>query len=329
VGGGRAHRGGLALTFWLGFVFCALAGTSQAQQKTTQAAGLTEFSKILPSVVSVLPVWPRGRRNLQEPEGSGVVILDGRTIITANHVVAPARAIYVRTSDGRIVKARLKGGDKATDLAVLEIDTTLPALAFGGDARLGERVCAIGNAFGYGLSVTCGVVSAVHRAGVGFNRIEDFVQTDAAVNPGASGGALIGRDGKLLGLLSGIFTKGRDGNLGVSFAVSAPLTKLVARKLARAGKVRHPRAGMRLARHPPAGEAGEQAALVLTVSGKSPASAAGIMPGDLILNAGTRRIRNPDEFNSALARAGSGARIEIKLRRDGGDTPLALTLTLP
>jgi len=120
----------------------------------------------------------------------------------------------------------------------MNYDITLLTIGFSeSPPELGDPVCAIGNAFGLGLTVTCGVVSGLHKAGVGFNAIEDFVQTDAAVNPGASGGALVNRSGKLVGVLSAIFTKKSDANIGVNFAVSSSLA-LKAAKLLQESKSR-------------------------------------------------------------------------------------------
>ena len=96
-------------------------------------------------------------------------------------------------------------------------------LQMPGKHAIGEHVCAIGNSFGLGLSFSCGVVSAVHRADVGFNAVEDFVQTDAAINPGGSGGALVDVSGRLIGMIDGIFTKEADIDAGVNFAISVPL----------------------------------------------------------------------------------------------------------
>ncbi|MGI9384616.1 MAG: S1C family serine protease, partial [Methyloligellaceae bacterium] len=155
-------------------------------------AGAQALDAVRGSVVSVLPTWPPDVKRSEEPEGSGVAVLDGATVVTALHIVDRATSIRIRTAKGRIVPAKLVGLDRATDIAILSIDTPLPPLSLASeDPALGQPVCAVGNAFGLGLSVTCGVVSGVHRAGMGFNVIEDFVQTDAAVNPGASGGALV------------------------------------------------------------------------------------------------------------------------------------------
>jgi S1-C subfamily serine protease len=285
-----------------------------------------DLDTLLRSVVSVLPEWPANAANAEEPEGSGIVILDGRTVITAFHVVDRALSVRVRTSDGVIVTARVTGEDAASDLAVISIDEALSPLAFGGDTRVGEEVCAIGNAFGLGLSVTCGRVSAIHRAGVGFNSVEDFVQTDAAVNPGHSGGALVAADGTLVGVLSAIFTKTSDANIGVNFAVAAPLAARVAGDLVTSGRVAWNFGGAGLTTYPPRGATGEMAAEVLRIRAASAAERAGLQVGDRIVRAGDRRIRTPEEFRSVMARHAAGDTIEIVARRGGEDVHLRLDL---
>lgn len=285
-----------------------------------------DYRSILKSVVSVLPDWPAHISRAQEPEGSGVVVMDGTVIITALHVVDQATSVRVRTDDGRIFAAQLHSTDRATDLALLKIDTKLAPMAFGGDARFGERVCAIGNAFGLGLSITCGTVSAVHRAGVRFNAIEDFVQTDAAVNPGDSGGALIREDGTLVGVLSAIFTNTDklDASIGVNFAVSAPLAGKVARELMANGSVAWTFGGAGLAQFPRRGQTGEMAAEVKHVRKGGAAEAAGVEPGDRIVEAGGRRVRSPADFKSVLARYSDGETVDLKVRRGDETVELAL-----
>ena len=121
-------------------------------------------------------------------------------------------------------QARLHSIDQRRDVAVLHVDQVFPPITLAdGDPPIGSHVCALVNAFGIGISFTCGVVSANGRSNVGFNKIEDFVQTDAAVNPGASGGALVRADGQLVGMIDGIFTKEADIDAGVNFAVSLPM----------------------------------------------------------------------------------------------------------
>ncbi len=260
------------------------------------------MEQALRSVVSVLPEWPPDVRRTEEPEGSGVAVLDGRHILTAAHIVNKALSVRVRTSQGEIVAAEIKGRDLATDLALLTVVAPLPAIEIAGEApALGDKVCAIGNAFGLGLSVTCGVVSGLHRSGVGFNRIEDFVQTDAAVNPGASGGALVGADGKLVGVLSAIFTKRSDANVGVNFAVSSDLALRVARALHEEGRVRRAVSGLALEPFPSGNATGRQGARVKAVRPGSLGERAGVRIGDVIVKAGGRRIRKPADFASAMA----------------------------
>lgn len=291
-------------------------------------AAQPDYDELFASVVSVLPEWPLDRSRAQEPEGSGVVVLNGKSIITALHVVDRALSIRIRTSSGEIFAAELHGTDRATDLALLTIDRALPPLAFGADARLGQATCAIGNAFGLGLSVTCGTVSAVNRAGVRFNAIEDFVQTDAAVNPGASGGALVDGDGVLIGILSAIFTNTDklDANIGVNFAVSAPLSKKVAEALLEHGKVAWQFAGLGLAEYPRRGRTGEMAAEIKHVRSGGAGEEAGLKPGDRIVRAGDRRIRGPADFKSILARHGPGDNVALEVRR--GEETLNVVLRI-
>ncbi len=183
-----------------------------------------------PAVVSVLPTWPGynrpgfGAPPGTAPEGTGVVILEPGMIVTAAHVVARATEVMVRDSKGNRIVAKILAIDPESDIALLRVDAPIDPIAIASDRpATGAHVCAIANAFGLDLSITCGIVSANARSGIGFNPIEDFIQTDAAANPGASGGALIDQEGKLVGMLSAIFTKESDANAGVNFAVSAEL----------------------------------------------------------------------------------------------------------
>ncbi|MGI9407120.1 MAG: S1C family serine protease, partial [Hyphomicrobiaceae bacterium] len=287
------------------------------------------------SVVSVLPEWPQGQRNNDEPEGSGIVIADGSgafVVLTAWHVVSKARSIRVRTSDGDVVTAQIAGKDPATDLALLRLDgsASLDLSPFKLDDEslaLGTPVCTIGNAFGLGLSVTCGVVSGTQRTGVGFNPVEDFVQTDAAVNPGASGGALVTRNGRLAGMLSAIFTKQSDANIGVNFAVSVPLIKRVVEELLMNGRVTRVLSGLQLGRAVGRLGTGRMAARVVRVRPGSPAALAGIKPGDAIFQAGGRRIRKPADFRSVMNRARPPFDLRVKLVR--GARKLSPVLKIP
>ncbi len=291
----------------------------------TRSATSEPLRSAFDSVVSVLPDWPPDVRRVEEPEGSGVVLIDGHTIVTTAHVINKARRIRVRTHDGRILDAKPVASDVATDIAVLTIKESLPVLSSQSkEPEFGQDACAIGNAFGLGLSLTCGVISGIHRAGVGFNRIEDFVQTDAAVNPGASGGALVTRDGAFIGLLSAIFTKKSDANIGVNFAVAATLVERVARELKESGKVAWVNMGLRMVRAPEKGKTGRLGARVRAVRPGLPAAVAGVLAGDIVVKAGERQIRKPSDLTSALASLAPSVAIELVVERDGREKTLTL-----
>ena len=189
------------------------------------------------SVVLVNPTWPGydrpgfGAPAGTAPAGTGIYFgVDGARktpfIITAAHVVARAKAIEIVDIAGVKSPAYLYAVDMRRDIAILRVDKTGPAIAVAKDEpTVGSHVCALGNSFGLGISFSCGVVSAVGRTNLKINRVEDFIQTDAAINPGSSGGALVNSDGRLVGMIDAIFTKEADIDAGVNFAVSVRLIK--------------------------------------------------------------------------------------------------------
>lgn len=198
------------------------------------------------SVIVVEPIWPGytrpgfGAPPGTAPAGSGVffgVEPASHYILTAAHVVRRATRIEIVDSSGYRHDAALFAIDEARDIAVLRSDFSAQSIPVrAGTPVIGEHACAIGNSFGLGLSFTCGVISATGRKNVGFNAIEDFVQTDAAINPGASGGALVDADGNLVGLIDGIFTKEADIDAGVNFAISVRMISDTLDRL----RLRHP-----------------------------------------------------------------------------------------
>jgi len=300
------------------------------------AAGLPARAfeaRVLDSVVSVLPLWPGlpqgGQADLPPgvaPEGTAVAVAPGGYLATAFHVVERALSITVRLPDGRHVAAELVGSDPASDLALLKVAAELPPLPYAPEPVLGAPVCAVGNQFGLDLSVTCGVVSALHRAGTGFNPIEDFVQTDAVVNPGASGGALVDAEGRLVGLLSAIFTMESDANIGVNFAASATLLRRVVEDLQAYGRVRRGKPGLGLVELRP----DERAALVgLRVRGLLPggaAEAAGVRAGDLLTAVDGRRVVKIAEAIGAIQLKRPGEAVRLTILRDGSPQTLELIL---
>ncbi|MEP1030810.1 MAG: PDZ domain-containing protein, partial [Alphaproteobacteria bacterium] len=182
------------------------------------------------------------------------------------------------------------------------------------------------NPFGRGVSVSCGVVSAVGRANAGFNEIEDFIQTDAAVNPGGSGGALVDGKGRLIGMVSAIFAQGSDANIGVNFAASQPIVARVVRDLLAYGKVLEATAGMETAALSDFQQMTTGGVAVAEVVRDGPAFAAGIDAGDIVTQIGGRPIMSPRHFRAALFRHRAGDTVEMTLRR--ADKVLRITVTL-
>jgi len=285
---------------------------------------------VLESVVSVLPLWPghqrggqSGQAPGQEPEGTAVAIRAGGYLVTALHIVERASEITVRLHDGRLGPARLIGRDPPTDLAVLKIDQDLPVPEVGPEPALGEPVCAVGNQFGLDLSVTCGVVSAVRRSGVGFNPIEDFIQTDAVVNPGASGGALLDRQGRLVGILSAIFTKGSDAHIGVNFAVSMALVRRVTDDLIEQGRVERAAPGFALAELNDSERQDLTGVRIAALAPGGAAERAGLRVGDVITALAGRAVRRTSEVMAALHLHRPDETLEVRLLRDGAALSLS------
>ena len=195
--------------------------------------GPATWSAAAPSVVVIEPTWPGynrpgfGAPPGTAPAGTGIFIGTGDRsshLVTAAHVITRATEIEIVTEDGMRHAAAVIAVDNQRDIAILETKLKRRPITLRlTDPAIGEHGCAIGNSFGLGLSISCGVVSAIHRKQIGFNPIEDFVQTDAAINPGGSGGALVDANGRLIGMIDGIFTKEADIDAGVNFAVSVPL----------------------------------------------------------------------------------------------------------
>jgi S1-C subfamily serine protease len=289
---------------------------------------------VLASVVTVLPVRSDAARPAradaglrgEERSGSGVVLRSGGYIATAAHVLDGAQSVSVRLYDGRELPAAITARDTATDLALLQVTEELPPLALGPEPALGAPVCGVGNPFGVGLSVSCGVVSALRRSGMGFNRIEDFVQTDAVLNPGTSGGALIDRKGRLVGLVSAIFTRRSDANIGVNFAVSTNLLIRVVDDLLKFGRVVPGRAGFQLSLLP-AAERRRYAGLRVTgLTAGGAAERAGLRTGDLVTAIGGRALRKRSDVRTAIFLHRPGDRVPLVAMRDGQRRAFTMTL---
>lgn len=285
---------------------------------------------VMESAVSVLPLRPAAARaRMAEPEGSGVAVFAGGYIATADHVLDAAGEVDVRLHSGRRLPARIIGRHGPSDIALIKIDADLPVRPVNYAPALGAPVCAVGNPFGAGLSVSCGVVSALRRTGMGFNPFEDFIQTDAAVNPGASGGGLFDAAGAFTGMTAAVFTPpDHDVQTGVNFAASAALVMRVAEDLRRHGAVRRAVSGL-VTGPLDAGSGGGSGpgALIRRVNKNSPAERAGLAPGGVITAAGGRAVRKPADVTSAVFLRRPGDTIVFTVRRGAGaaeDVPVTL-----
>jgi len=253
----------------------------------------------------------------QVAAGSGVIV-DARNgyVITNAHVVKDAKEIQVTLRDNRRLPAKLVGADPGTDIAVVKIDPkNLVDIKFGdSDAlQVGDFVVAIGNPFGIGQTATSGIVSALGRSGLSVEGYEHFIQTDASINPGNSGGALVNLKGELIGINTAIIG---PANVGIGFAVPSVLAKAVMDQVIRFGEVKRGRLGIAME----AVVGGGDGALIAEVEPNSPAAAAGLRKGDIVVALNGRPVRAPAELRARLAVVPVGDIVEMKVQR-GKETP--------
>jgi len=319
----RYSRVLLAALIWL--ALC----TSNHAFELRQSACESELDCAANSVVSLLPDWPANFTRNEEPEGSGIVLGDGTIIATADHVLGPANSARIRTRNGKVQKAEIILREPITDIALLKIPTPLSAYKKSKQANVAEHACAIGNSFGLDISITCGVVSAINISGIGFNPIEDFIQTDAAVNPGMSGGALVDTNGNLIGMLSAIFTKGSDANLGVNFAVSSQLLFAIMQDYENDQKISLRQPGIQTRPGNLQDSHGHIGIEVMRVITGSFEQTAGLQIGDIILKAGNRRIKNSNAYATAIALAGEGKELDLVVLRGKDQLQISLNLHNP
>ena len=265
--------------------------------------------------------------------GSGFIIDASGYVVTNNHVIDGADDIKVTLSDGRELSAKLIGADPQTDLAVLKVEAkdALPAVSFADSdrARVGDWVVAIGSPFGLGGSVTAGIISARGRD-IHSGPYDDYLQIDAPINSGNSGGPVINADGKVVGVNTAIYSP-NGGNIGIGFAIPARDAERVVGELRNHGGVTRGWLGVQI--QPVTAEMAEalhakdaNGALVAEVVVKSPAQRAGVKVGDVILKFGDSAIKDARDLSKAVAAAEPGSKVHIEILRNGVAQSLATVI---
>jgi putative serine protease PepD len=276
---------------------------------------------------------PFGGQQSGQATGSGFVVSADGYIVTNAHVVDGASSVRVKVGDGPTRTAKIVGRDVSSDIALLKVDTggqALRPLAFGdsGAVRVGDPTYAIGNPFGLSRTLTTGVVSALQRqinAPNGFS-INDVIQTDAALNPGNSGGPLFDAAGRVIGVNSQIESNSnglagqQGGNVGIGFAVPSNTVKRVVAKLIHGGTVRHAYLGVVTS------DAGGGGARIRSLASGGPAAKAGLKPGDVITAFDGRKISAPADLSSAVDRRQPGDAATVVVRRGAATQTLTATL---
>jgi len=255
--------------------------------------------------------------------GSGFIIKEDGIVITNNHVIANAEDILIRVGD-KEYKAEVIGADPYMDLAVLKMKTkdNFKPVSFGDSskARVGDWVVAIGNPFGLGGTVTSGIISARNRQ-IGLTRYEDFIQTDASINQGNSGGPLFNLKGEVIGVNTAIIAPGQSGSIGIGFAIPANAASNVIEQLLKFGETKRGWLGVRIQEVTKEIADVEklkkpEGALVASVGKNSPAEKAGIKAGDIILEFDGKKINTMKKLPNVVASTEVGKSVELKIWRN-------------
>jgi len=266
--------------------------------------------------------------------GSGVIV-DAKNgyVLTNSHVIEDAIEITVTLSDGRELQAEIIGRDPDTDIAVIKIhahNLEQVTMADSSQLRVGDFVVAIGNPFGLGQTVTSGIVSALGRSGLGIESFEDFIQTDASINLGNSGGALVNLRGEMVGINTAIFGSG-EGSIGIGFAIPVNMAKDIMQQLIEQGEVVRGRLGARGQDLTPqlaqAFDVELSSGFIVTqIESGSPADKAGLQVGDVIVSANDRKIRASGDIHNLVGLLRIGQTIDLKLYRQGEEKNLTVVI---
>jgi serine protease Do len=357
----RRLRAGLAVAllagtalagFGAGQIALAAPDSAGAAQiaPAAPARALPDFadlvSRVKPAVVTVTtemqargdeagtPGMRPGRQHGGEARGSGFIVNADGTVVTNNHVVQNSKSVSVTLDDGTKLPARVIGRDPRTDLAVLKVEAgrTLPFIELGDSARVrpGEWVVAMGNPFGLGGTVTAGIVSASGRD-IGAGPYDDFIQIDAPINQGNSGGPLFTQDGRVVGVNTAILSPS-GGSIGIGFAIPSDMVRTVVAELKANGQVTRGYLGVATQGVTPAMakalrlQDGSKGALVASVEPDSPAAKAGLQPGDVILALDGRKVATPRDLAIDVARVKPGTDAKLDILRDGSASTVTVAV---
>jgi serine protease DegQ len=265
--------------------------------------------------------------------GSGVIVSAQGYILTNNHVVEGADEIEVVLADGRKAAAKLVGTDPETDLAVIKITLDkLPVIVLGQaeQAQVGDVVLAIGNPFGVGQTVTMGIISALGRNNLHINHFENFIQTDAAINFGNSGGALVDAGGNLLGINSAIYSQ-TGGSVGIGFAIPVSTAKNVMEAIIKTGHVVRGWIGVESQEITPElaasfGLQRQSGAIIAGVVRNGPADKGGIRPGDILLSVDGKPVADTNSMLNLIAQLAPGGKAKMRVLRKSKETTLDITV---
>ena len=264
--------------------------------------------------------------------GSGFIIDENGTVVTNNHVISDAEDIIVRVNGDKEFKAKVIGADPLSDIAVLQLETKekfIPVKFGDSDkARIGDWVIAIGNPFGLGGTVTSGIISARNRS-IGLSRYEDYIQTDASINSGNSGGPLFNMNGDVIGINTAIL--GRNGSIGIGFSIPSNSAKVVIDQLIEFGETKRGWLGVRI--QDVTKEIADvekldepRGALVASVADNSPSDKAGVKAGDIILEFNGEKIKEMKELPIIVARTKVGKKVKVKIWRNKKEIIKTITL---
>lgn len=308
-----------------------LADLSRAYQMVSQVVGPSVVHiNTQGSVSNIRQLSMSGRRMPAEGQGSGIIVEGSGYVLTNHHVIRDSKEIEVALSDGRRVKARVVGFDAANDLAVLKIKADkLVAVNWGDSEQIetGALVWAVGSPFGLERTITSGILSAKHRVGLASSMHQDFLQTDAAVNPGNSGGPLVDSQGRVIGINTAIVG---DAFQGISFAIPSKVARAVYERIKAQGTVKRGWLGVALSEV--TSEVAEQAGLssptgvsiasVVEQAGGSPAAKAGIQAGDVIVKWNDTIVRMPIDLMRLVGETAIGSRAKVTVFRNGQELVL-------